>query len=197
VQAAPAAPAAPAPAASAPVPDGLVELGYVARAHGLHGEITVITHDPGSTTLDTTPAIWIAGRRWPIESVRDTQRGWLVVLAGVDNRTAAEALRGNPVWVSRDDIPLDDGEVLLADLVGCRAQLADGTPWGEIVAVEMSGPQYRLVVHHEGVERELPVVDALVPHVDLDARLVTVAPPEDLPEQPAEPRRGGRRQPPR
>ena len=69
------------------------------------------------------------------------------------------------------------------DLVGCQTVLPDGAPWGEIVAVEV-GPQDRLVVHHEGVERHLPAVDAFLVEVDVAAGRVVVDPPEGLPEEP-------------
>jgi len=166
-----------------------IELGFVAAAHGIRGELRVTTHDPESATLESASAVWISGRRYPILDARDTPKGWLLALEGVDDRTAAEGLRGATVEVAREEIPLDEGDVLLADLIGCRAQLPDGTPWGEIVAVDV-GPQVRLIVHDGGVERQVPLVDALVPHIDVDARVVTIDPPEGLPEDPVEaPRR--------
>lgn len=160
-----------------------IEIGFVARAHGIRGEICAITHDPESTTLGEVEAVWIKDRRYAIESVRDTQKGWLLVLDGVPDRNAAEALRGAPVEVERDDIPIGEDEMLIGDLVGCAVRLPDGTPWGEIVAVEI-GPQLRLVIHHGQVERQVPFVEELVPSVDLEARVVTVDPPEGLPEDP-------------
>ena len=162
---------------------GRIEVGFVARAHGIRGEVCAITHDPESTTLGEVDAVWIAGQRYAIESARDTQKGWLLALDGVPDRNAAEALRGAVVEVDREDIPLGEDEALLADLVGCAVRLPDGTPWGEIVRIEL-GPQLRLVIRHGAVERQLPFVEALVPTIDLDARVVTVDPPEGLPEEP-------------
>lgn len=166
---------------------GRVQIGFVARAHGIRGEIAVVTHDPESTTLSRASAVWIAGRRYPIASARETpQKGVLLALEGLTDRTAAEGLRGAAVEVDRAELDLQEGEVLLDDLVGCRVQLVDGTPWGEIVALDL-GPQVRLVIHDRGVERLLPLVDELVPGIDLDARVVTVDPPEGLPEDPVAP----------
>ena len=160
-----------------------VEIGFVARAHGIRGEICAVPHDPQSTALAEVSAVWIAGRRYAVEAARETPKGVLLALEGLTDRTVAEGLRGQVVEVDRDELDLGEDDVLLADLVGCRTQLPDGTPWGEIVALEL-GPQVRLVVHHEGVERLLPLVDELVPAIDLEARLVTVDPPEGLPEEP-------------
>jgi 16S rRNA processing protein RimM len=160
-----------------------IEIGFVARAHGIRGEICAITHDPDSTTLGEVDAVWIKGQRYAIESVRDTQKGWLIALDGVPDRNAAEALRGAKLEVEREDIPLGEDEMLVGDLVGCAVRLPDGSPWGEIVGVEF-GLQLRLVIRHGAVQRELPLVDELVTNIDLDARVVTVDPPEGLPEEP-------------
>jgi 16S rRNA processing protein RimM len=159
-----------------------IEIGFVAAAHGIRGEIRAVPHDPASTTLERASAVWIKERRYPIEAARPTPKGFLLALEGLTDRNAAEALRGAAVEVDRAELELAEGDVLLADLVGCQARLADGTPWGEVVALDL-GPQVRLVIHHGGVERLLPLVDELVPAIDLANRVLTVSPPDDFPEE--------------
>ena len=92
-------------------------------------------------------------------------------------------LRGARVSVPRELIDLADGEFLLGDLIGCRVVRADGAPCGEIVALD-TGAQIRLVIHDDGVERLVPLVDVLVTNIDLDARVVTVAIDADWPTSP-------------
>ncbi|MCA9678159.1 MAG: 16S rRNA processing protein RimM [Kofleriaceae bacterium] len=172
-------------------PPDRIEVGYVARAHGIRGEICARTHDPDSTTLGDVTAVWIRDRRYVIEAARDTPRGWLLVLDGVPDRNAAEALRGATLEVERAELALGDDEVFLTDLIGFATFLPDGAPWGEVVALEL-GPQIRLVVRDGDVERQLPLVDALVPVIDREARRITVDPPEGLPEDPVDPSRAAR-----
>ena len=162
---------------------GRIEVGFVARAHGIRGEICAVPHDPESTTLSDVTAVWIGGKRYAIAAARDTNKGVLLALEGLTDRTIAEGLRGQPIEVERAELHLEEGDVLLTDLVGCKVQRRDGSPYGEIVGLDL-GQQVRLVIHDGGVERLLPLVDELVPAIDLDARLVTVEPPEDLPEEP-------------
>jgi len=158
-----------------------IEIGGVARAHGIRGEIVVVTHDPDSEILGEIDTIFVGGIAHPIAEVRDTQRGWLVRLADVPTRNDAEKLRGLPVEVDRAALQLEEGDVLLADLVGCRVVLPDGRPWGTIAAVDL-GPQDLLVIHDGGRERLLPLVDEFVIAVGRGEDVVTVAPPDDLPE---------------
>jgi 16S rRNA processing protein RimM len=141
----------------------------------------IVTHDPDSETLGNVHQIWVDGTQRTIVEARATHRGWLVALEGVTTRTEAEALRGQSVEVDRELLELGEGDVLLHDLVGCRVVLRDGSPWGTIFAIEADG-QDRLVIHDGGVERLLPLVDAFVKTIDLDAGVVIVDPPAGLPE---------------
>jgi 16S rRNA processing protein RimM len=164
--------------------DDRVEIGVVARAHGVRGEVRIALHNPASAALERAEAIFVGGREHAVLSARPVVGGaYLIVLDGVTDRDRAAALRGQPVEVGRDDLDLDDDEVLLIDLVGCRVELTDGSDWGVIAGVE-TGPQDRLIIHHGDVERQLPVADPFVIEVDLEGRRVVVDPPEGLPEEP-------------
>jgi 16S rRNA processing protein RimM len=159
-----------------------IAIGGIARAHGIRGEVVIVTHDPDSATLGTVQSIWVGGIARAIKGARDTHRGWLVQLEGIVTRNDAEALRGQQVEIDREQLELDEDDILLADLVGCEVRRPDGTPWGKIAAVEPGEHQDLLVIHDGGVERLLPLVDAFVTEIDLENAVVTVDPPEGLPE---------------
>ncbi len=163
-------------------PDRL-EIGGVARAHGIRGQVAIVTHDPDSTVLGTAETIYVGGVERRVLEARTTDKGWLVQLEGILTRNDAEALRGKQVEVERAALGLGADDVLLADLVGCTVVLPDGSPWGTIFEIE-SGFQDRLVIHDGELERMLPLVDEFVKNVDLATRIVTVDPPEGLPTSP-------------
>lgn len=169
-----------------------IEIGGVARPHGIRGEIAIVTHDPDSTTLSSVDKIFIGSDEYAIAHARATHRGWLVALEGVDSRNEAERLRGAAVCVDRSALCLAPDDVLLADLVGCEVRRLDGAAWGVVVAVEGSGYQDRLVIHHGSVERLLPLVDEFVSAIDIPNGIITVDPPEGLPESPRPQGREGR-----
>lgn len=157
-----------------------LEIGGVARAHGIKGEVVIVTHDPDSDSLSALTSIFIDGIERPITNARNTHRGWLIALEGITTRNDAELLQGKPVEVDRSALDLDDDDILLNDLVGCRVVLPDGTPWGKVTAVDM-GMQDLLVIHDGDIERLLPLVDELVTSIDLTTNTITVDPPEGLP----------------
>jgi 16S rRNA processing protein RimM len=168
--------------------DPRIEIGHVARAHGIRGEVAITPHDPSSELLQDLPEVWIGGVARRITAARNTHRGWLVQLDGVATRNDAETLRGQVVEVARAALGLGEDDVLLDDLIGCRVVRVDGTPWGTVTAVE-GGIQDRLVIEDGELERMLPLVDAFVVHIDVAAGVITVDPPDGLPAYKPEPRR--------
>src|SRR4051812_39248893 len=162
--------------------DTRLEIGGVARAHGIRGEVVVVTHDPDSDTLGNVESVYVGGTERKIVQARPTPRGWLIAFDGILTRNDAEALQGQRVEVDRDVLDLDDEDVILDDLVGCAVRLADGTPWGTIHAVDPGAYQDLLVIHTDTHERLLPLVDEFVKLIDLDEGVVVVDPPEGIPD---------------
>ncbi len=160
-----------------------LEVGYVARPHGLRGEVRVQLHAPDSTVLLEVDSVFVGGRELAVESARAANGAVLLALEGVEDRDAADALRGPKVEVPRDAVPLEEGEYLLADLPGCAVLDSAGNELGTVKEV-LAGPQPILVIHGGGRERLLPAVPEFVLAVDAAARRVTVDLPEDLPADP-------------
>lgn len=166
-----------------------VEIGGVARAHGIRGEIVIVTHDPDSEVLADVDELYIRDQAFALTQCRHTHRGWLVAVAGVTTRNAAELLAGASVSVARVALQLAPDEVLLHDFVGCQVFCPDGTSWGEVVAIE-TGMQDRLVVIEERstdagpvlIERLLPVVDEFICSIDIATRRIEIDPPVGMPE---------------
>jgi len=163
--------------------DPRLEIGGIARAHGIRGEVIVHTHDPDSEILGEVSEIWIGGAVHKVLQARGTpHRGWILALEGIATRNDAELLKGKVVEVDREALELSDADVLLDDMIGCKVVLPDGREWGTIAAIEMGTVQDLLVIHDGEVERMLPLVDQFVTNIDIAGGIVTIDPPEGLPE---------------
>lgn len=160
-----------------------LEIGVVSRPHGVRGELRVHLHNAESTAFDCVDEVYLAGVRYELVSARMVKGAVLLRLEGLDDRNAVESLRSAPVEVLRDQLELQEDDLLLSDLVGCRVQLEDGSDWGEIVEV-VTGHQDRLVIHSGDTERHLPLVSEFLIDIDLESKVVVAAPPEGLPEWP-------------
>lgn len=159
----------------------MIEIGYVAKAHGVRGELRIVTHNPESTTLDQARSVHIGGVAFEVESARAVNGAYLLCVAGVSDRNRAEELKGKAVEVERDLVPLDDGEVILSELVGFDVFLPDGTAFGTVARID-AGPQDRLVIHHGDIERLLPYVPEFIVSVDTNEGSIVADPPEGLPQ---------------
>lgn len=149
----------------------LLEVGRIARAHGVRGEVMVdlVTERPERTVAGAV----LQTDRGPLTVVdaRPHQHRWIFRFAGVDGRSAAEALHG---VVLRAE-PLDDpDELWVHDLVGAEVvEERTGTVRGRCVAV-LANPAHDLLELESG---------ALVPVVFVvrsgDGRVV-IDPPDGL-----------------
>lgn len=94
------------PPPDSPTSDWL-KVGYVARAHGLRGELGVKTFDPTSTALGEVERVQLTTKTgevklFDLDGLRDAPKGdLLMVLDGVRTREAADALVGSTVAVHR------------------------------------------------------------------------------------------------
>jgi 16S rRNA processing protein RimM len=161
----------------------ILPVGYVRKAHGIRGDVVVrgLLEDahqrlvPGATfESNESPT-----RMLTVTSVNQSGADVRLHFAGVDSRNDAEKLKGVQLVIdAADRRVLTDGEWWPEDLVGCSGVDLSGIPVGEVVEVIFGGSQDRLViVRSDGKRAEVPFVEALVPGVDIDARVVTL----DLP----------------
>jgi len=163
-----------------------IPVGYVRRAHGIRGDVVVRglledAHDrlvpTASFETNEEPS-----RLLTIMSIDPIGTDLRVHFAGIEDRTAAETLKGvQLVMDAAKRRELAAGEWWPAELVGCSAVDMSGSPVGEVVEVIIAGVQDRLVVvRPDGARAEVPFVEALVPQVDLDGRVITVDLPDGL-----------------
>ncbi|MEU8900903.1 ribosome maturation factor RimM [Nocardia sp. NPDC048505] len=166
-------------------------VGRVAKSHGVRGELVVEvrTDEPearfavGNTLRGRLPRDKQV-RDFTIESAREHSGRLLVFVAGVQDRTAADALRGLLFFVNSEDLPpsADPDEYYDHELEGLTVQLTDGTLVGTVREVLHSAAGELLSVQAAEDKREIliPFVTAIVPTVSIADRLVVIDPPEGL-----------------
>lgn len=112
-------------------PTDTLEVGSVSRAHGVHGELRVSLHWTESDALQPGRELLLRGpdgseRRRVVQRVRPANRALLLKLEGVDDKDAADGLRGFSIHVSRHELPAPGpDEFYLSDLVGATVLFGD------------------------------------------------------------------------
>jgi 16S rRNA processing protein RimM len=164
-----------------------VVVGRIGRAQGIGGEVTVEVRtdspeerfSPGAVLfLESHPGqsreVTVVGTRW--------QGGRLVLrIAGVDDRTGAEALRGGLLEAEVDITDADDEEYHDAALRGLAVRDVAGVEIGSVADVLHLPGQDLLAVHRPGAaELLVPFVHQMVPEVDIAGGYLVVDLPEGL-----------------
>ncbi|MDE2184233.1 MAG: ribosome maturation factor RimM [Alphaproteobacteria bacterium] len=161
-----------------------VLLAAVIGAHGLKGEVRVKTFTESPDRLGAYGPLHARdGRSFTVEAVRPAGAGEAVVaLREVADRSAAEALKGVELFVTRAVLPMTgEGEFYHADLVGLSAEDSEGRRIGRITGVHNFGAGDVLVIAGEaGEEILLAFTRANVPEIDMAAGRVVVAVPDEI-----------------
>jgi 16S rRNA processing protein RimM len=97
----------------------------------------------------------------------------------VDDRSAAEALKGSRIFIPRSSFPTaGEDEYYWVDLVGLQVVNREGMALGQVKELMSTGPQTVLVIGYEEAgkpqERMIPFVSAFVDTVDLPGRRIVV-----------------------
>jgi 16S rRNA processing protein RimM len=158
----------------------LVLLGRISGAHGLKGEVKIATFTAQPEDIAAYgPLVSADGARtFKIASLRSAGSGAVIArLHSVQDRTAAEQLKGTELYVARAALPPAEAEEYYhSDLIGLTAVSPDGDRLGEVIAVQNFGAGDLLELRRAtGRQTELiPFENAHVPKVDLEAARVTI-----------------------
>ena len=157
-----------------------VPIGVVVTPHGVRGTLRVLALGAGKHLREGKEPV-VAGVRRRISSARQTPKGFLLDLEGVDSRTDAQTLRGEQLFLDREELDsTEEGEFYVADLVGLTAVSDAGEVLGTVADSFETAAHEVLVVREEKSRQDfyVPFTIEYVPRVDLQTGRIVVRPPE-------------------
>ena len=159
----------------------MILVGVIGAPHGVKGELRLksFTADP-LAIADYGPLTDSDGKTLLLTKVRLIKDDMLVAkFDGINDRDAAAKLTRREVYVLRSQLPPpDEDEFYFSDLIGLHAKTIAGDAFGTIVAVENFGAGDLIEIEKpDGTRTLLPFTKAVVPHVDIAGREVTIDPP--------------------
>ena len=162
----------------------MLYIGDILNPHGLKGSLIVFSH--------TRPADAVAGYlRWyvgkdesnvteyAVSDCHQHKKHILAKLEGVDHIDQAQALKGMKIFVSEDEVEVEEDEFLWQDLIGCTVVDQAGNKLGEVTALHEYGAQDNLEIKttadmEVSGEWLLPFIEDVVALVDLDKQIIEV-----------------------
>lgn len=183
----------------AALPEDAIEVGRILDAWGVKGWVKVLAHSaepealfaakdwflqapearfrPGFSAFSGTVSISLQECKVHSDTV-------VAKIAGLEDRSAAEALRGARIFLPRSSFPsASKDEYYWVDLIGLDVVNREGLSLGTVRDLMTTGPQAVLCIEYQALaedgtqsaaERMIPFVDAYVDSVDVPGKRITV-----------------------
>jgi 16S rRNA processing protein RimM len=150
-----------------------IALAAIAGAQGIKGELRLKLFSDSADSLANHDMLYVGDIPRRLLAVRDANKAAVVRFEGIDDRSAAEALRGSLVEVDRSALPgLQDGEYYHVDLIGLEVVDRNGDAVGTVAAVENYGAGDLLDI--EGVDEKRSLIPFSEGIADLEGGRVIV-----------------------
>ena len=153
-------------------------VGFLRRAHGVHGEMIMDLHTDFPERLRSGRRLWIGEEHQPVTlaSARSHAKGMLVKFKGTESPQDAARFRNQWVYVKASEVPrLPEGQIYQHELFGFKIVDENDHPLGELVEIIETGANNVYVVKDEaGKEILLPAIPSVILDLDPARRFMRV-----------------------
>lgn len=157
-----------------------LSVGYILKPHGIRGEMKVEPLTDYIERFDELDTLYIkrAEQYCPIRIMARRYRGnhVFLVLEGYDNLDKTEKLRGQYLWIPRDEArALPEDSFFVADIIGCAVFTEEGRPLGHVDGIIHTGSNDVYVTKGSMGQILIPGLKKVVLDVDIQSRKIIVA----------------------
>jgi len=158
----------------------LYAVGNIVKAFGIRGDVVVQHMTDSADRFRSLRTAWLGTDSQSVAEVRIERvtvgpRGVRVKLGGIDDRTAAEALRGKVLFVDeKHRARLPAGSYFVHDVIGLSVHDDRGNALGSVADVLHYPANDIYVVRGNGNEFMIPAVKEFVAAIDMAHRTMTV-----------------------
>lgn len=161
-----------------------IKIGKIVNAAALKGEVKIYHYSDYKERFEELDSVIVCGdrrgnneRQYEIENVRYQKDMVIAKLKGVDDRNAAESLKGFDVFITEEDLrELPEDTFYIRDLIGCEViDGRDGKSLGQISDVLKTGAQdiYQVELAFGG-QALIPAVAQFIEKVDIRQKTVVI-----------------------
>jgi 16S rRNA processing protein RimM len=162
------------------VPRGLLAIGKIVKAFGVRGELIVTPLTDQPARFRKISAVFVGPddefvERYDVDRTAVEHRGVRLSLKGIDDRTAAERVVGNYLFVEPEQrIKLPKGRYFVHDLIGLSVVDEQGGTIGTVKDVLKFPAQDVYLVDRSGRQVMIPAVKEFIRSIDIRSRTMTV-----------------------
>lgn len=159
----------------------LIIIGKIVAPHGVRGDVRVTPLTDFPERFSSMQAVLVGERLLPLERVKEHQQFLLLKFRGLDDRNAVEELRGQLLYVTRQEVmPLAAGEYYVFDIIGMNVYTTAGALLGKVSDVLATGSNDVYVVERPKLRPLLvPALKKIVTELDTAKRRMVIQCPEE------------------
>ena len=149
-----------------------LEAGEIVNTHGIRGEVKILPWCDGPEFLKAFKTLYIEGTAYRVQQARVQKTLLLVKLEGVDDVNAAMTFKSKVVQIDRTSVPMAEGRVFIADLIGLPV-FAGEQEIGKLTDV-LTGPANDVYMVKGEKEYMIPAVSEFLEDVNVDGGYIRV-----------------------
>ena len=147
--------------------------GKIVSTHGLRGDVKILPWADSPDFLLDFDTVYLAGKPYAVEDARVQKTCVLMKLEGIDTVEDAAKLRDQVVFISREDIELEEGTIFIQDLLHLPVLDESGAELGKLQEVISTGAND--VFYVKGAhEYMIPAVPEFVLERNIDEGFIRV-----------------------
>lgn len=164
----------------------LILLGKIVATHGIRGQLRVVPYSGLFDTFLAVKSVLLKDATGHVQvqhiaSASVHGKKLLLAFKGYGDINQVQHLVGCELFVGRDQLPLpDDDEYYWHDLIGLTVVTEDGQQLGILESIIETGSNDVYVVKSSAREYLVPALAEVVTSIDLNKKVMTVAPFEGL-----------------
>ena len=150
-----------------------LECGKIINTHGFRGTVKLESWCDSPDVLADLEQIWFL--KDGVYSAKRVLRASifrqfvLMDLEGIDSEEKANALRNTVVYAAREDLPLEEGDAFIVDMIGLPVKDADsGEVIGKLVDINTRGVRDLYIVRNAGGDHMVPAVPEFITKIDVE-----------------------------
>lgn len=153
-----------------------LECGKVINKRGINGELKVDCYCDSPASVSKAKVLYTDSRgneAHNIISIKEYKGFLYIKLMGIDTAEKADTMRNKTLFISRNDVKVEEGKKFIADLIGLDViDKENGKIYGKIKDVVNYGASDIYVISDGNQEYLLPAVDGVIAETNLESSIL-------------------------
>lgn len=151
-------------------------IGKIVNTHGLKGELRILSK------FEYIDKVFVKGFKFyigsnkechTVNSYRHHKTFEMVTFDGFTNINEVLYLKGQNVYINKEDLVLESNEYLDSDLIGLKV-LSNNIEKGIIKDIEVNGSNKLIVVEYNSKEVLIPYNEAFIKNIDINNKVIEI-----------------------